>query len=68
MKFSADYLTEVQSLTKEMSKPNLGEDSPILIHCSAGVGRSGVLLMMDILTRAVDNNEVGLSPTMSFRI
>ncbi|XP_063682515.1 tyrosine-protein phosphatase non-receptor type 21-like isoform X2 [Bolinopsis microptera] len=52
-----DYLSEVQSLTKEMKKPNMGEDCPILIHCSAGVGRSGVLLMMDILTRAVDNNE-----------
>ena len=52
-----DYLDELQSLLKEVKPPFEGS-VPLLIHCSAGVGRSGVLLMMDVLTDAFSNNQV----------
>lgn len=51
-----DYLDEVQSLISKISPP-FEEAVPLLIHCSAGVGRSGVFLMMDLLTHQFNNNE-----------
>ena len=34
------------------------ESVPIVAHCSAGVGRSGVLVLSDMLTEAYDSGEV----------
>ena len=31
-------------------------NTPVLVHCSAGVGRSGVTLMCDLLIEAADRN------------
>lgn len=31
---------------------------PTVVHCSAGVGRSGVLVLSDMLTEAHDSGEV----------
>ena len=31
---------------------------PVLVHCSAGVGRSGVVLIVDLLMAKVDCGEV----------
>lgn len=49
----ADFLMDVRSLRKRYD-PSI----PILVHCSAGVGRSGVVLLVDQLMAKVDSGEV----------
>lgn len=44
-------MKEVQSLRQRSS-------SPVVIHCSAGVGRSGVLVLVDMLMGLYDFGEV----------
>ena len=49
----ADFLVDVRSLRKRYD-PSI----PVLVHCSAGVGRSGVVLLVDQLMAKVDCGEV----------
>ena len=47
-----DFIKEVQSLRQRY--PHF----PVAAHCSAGVGRSGVLVLVDMLTTSYDAGEV----------
>ena len=51
--FPADFLIDVRSLRKRYDS-----SIPVLVHCSAGVGRSGVVLIVDLLMAKVDCGEV----------
>ena len=48
-----DFLADVRSL-RERYEPSI----PTLVHCSAGVGRSGVVVLMDMLMAKVDCGDV----------
>lgn len=50
---SAGFLAEVRSL-RQRYDPAL----PVLVHCSAGVGRSGVVVLMDMLMAKVNCGDV----------
>ena len=50
---SPDFLAEVRSL-RQRYDPTL----PVVVHCSAGVGRSGVVVLMDMLMAKVDCGDV----------
>ena len=51
--FSIDFINELRSIRKRFDA-----SSPTVVHCSAGVGRSGVVVLTEMLMDKVDVGEV----------
>ncbi|XP_076313696.1 protein tyrosine phosphatase non-receptor pez isoform X3 [Tachypleus tridentatus] len=52
-----EQIDSVRRLALNEQPPERSRNSPTLIHCSAGVGRTGVVMLCDILFYSLDHNE-----------
>ena len=56
----AGFLEELSTLRRlsydDVRGIGKNKNTPVLVHCSAGVGRSGVTVLCDLLTESIDHN------------
>ncbi|KAF6075610.1 protein tyrosine phosphatase non-receptor type 14 [Phyllostomus discolor] len=61
------YLEEIQSVrrhTNSMLEGSRTQHPPIVVHCSAGVGRTGVLILSELMIYCLEHNEKVEVPMM----
>ena len=59
--WGTEFLDELESARQQVSS-NHGhaqEVQPVLVHCTAGVGRTGVIILTDLMIGCLQSNQVG---------
>lgn len=65
------YLEEIQSVrrhTNSMLDTSKSPNPPVVVHCSAGVGRTGVVILTELMISCLEHNERVEVPVMLSRL
>ncbi|KAL7872504.1 hypothetical protein SRHO_G00074870 [Serrasalmus rhombeus] len=65
------YLEEIQSVrrhTNSMLDTSKSPNPPVVVHCSAGVGRTGVVILTELMISCLEHNERVEVPIMLGRL
>ena len=57
---SAEFLDELESVRQQVSltQGHAQEFQPVAVHCTAGVGRTGVIILTDLMIACLLSNQV----------
>ena len=53
-------LDELNSVRLHIQTHKKNPSPRMLVHCSTGVGRSGVVILSDVMRKCLENNEVSV--------